>query len=68
MRLGPPGGVQRGPQAATRLTPGGWLLIEFGYGQGAAVSEAAAAVDGLTVETILKDLQGHERTLVAHAS
>jgi release factor glutamine methyltransferase len=54
-------------QAATRLAPGGWLLMEFGYGQGAAVSEAAAAVRGLAVETILKDLQGHERTLVASA-
>jgi release factor glutamine methyltransferase len=52
-------------QAATRLTPGGWLLMEFGYGQGPAVSEATAAVRGLTVDTILKDLQGHERTLVA---
>lgn len=52
-------------QAATRLAPGGWLLMEFGYGQGQTVSEAAAAVRGLTVDTILNDLQGHERTLVA---
>lgn len=54
-------------QAATRLAPGGCLLMEFGYGQGAAVKEAAEAANGLAVDTILKDLQGHERTLVARA-
>jgi release factor glutamine methyltransferase len=54
-------------QAETRLVPGGWLLMEFGYDQGEKVRDAAGAVRGLTVETILKDLQGHERTLVARA-
>jgi release factor glutamine methyltransferase len=52
-------------QSASRLASGGWLLMEFGYGQGAAVGEAAATVKGLVIDTILKDLQGHERTLVA---
>ena len=51
-------------QAPSRLTPGGWLLMEFGYGQGDAVTSAARSVDGLAVETVLRDLQGHERTLV----
>jgi release factor glutamine methyltransferase len=52
-------------QAATRLAPGGWLLMEFGYGQGDEVQEAASGVPGLRVEIILRDLQGLERTLVA---
>ena len=52
-------------QAATRLAPGGWLLMEFGYGQGDEVREAASRVPGLRVEMILRDLQGLERTLVA---
>jgi release factor glutamine methyltransferase len=52
-------------QAATRLSPGGWLLMEFGYGQGDEVREAASRVTGLRVEMILRDLQGLERTLVA---
>jgi release factor glutamine methyltransferase len=54
-------------QAATRLAPGGWLLMEFGYGQGDEVREAASGVPGLRAEMILRDLQGHERTLVARA-
>jgi release factor glutamine methyltransferase len=54
-------------QAATRLAPGGWLLMEFGYGQGDEVREGASRVPGLRVEMILRDLQGHERTLVARA-
>jgi release factor glutamine methyltransferase len=55
-------------QSATRLAPGGWLLIEFGYGQGAAVRAALENVSGLELEGILTDLQDHERTLVARAS
>jgi release factor glutamine methyltransferase len=55
-------------QSAPRLVRGGWLLMEFGYGQGAAVREAASAVERLSTETTLKDLQGHERTIVAHAT
>ena len=54
-------------QAATRLAPGGWLLMEFGFGQGDEVREAASGVPGLRVEMILRDLQGLERTLVARA-
>ncbi len=33
-------------QAATRLAPGGWLLMEFGFGQGDEVREAASGVPG----------------------
>jgi release factor glutamine methyltransferase len=52
-------------QASSRLVPEGWLLMEFGYGQGDAVRRAAEGIDGITVEALLRDLQGHERTLVA---
>ena len=44
-------------QAATRLAPGGWLLMEFGYGQGDEVREAASRVPGLRVEMILRDFK-----------
>lgn len=54
-------------QSAARLAAGGRLMMEFGYGQGAAVS-AGAEQAGLDVITLLKDLQGHERTLVAALS
>jgi methylase of polypeptide subunit release factors len=39
-------------------------MMEFGYGQGDAV-RAAAGRAGLDIVDILKDLQGHERTLIA---
>ena len=51
-------------QSVTRLGPNSRLVMEFGYGQGAAVC-AAAEDAGLGVVTVLRDLQGHERTLVA---
>jgi release factor glutamine methyltransferase len=51
-------------QSAERLAPRGRLMMEFGYGQSAAV-RAGSEQAGLEVVTILKDLQGHERTLVA---
>lgn len=52
-------------QAPSRLVEGGVLLMEFGFGQGAAVRAAVAVVEGLRFVEILRDLQGHERTLVA---
>ena len=55
-------------QAATRLASGGCLLMEFGYGQGDEVREAASRVPGLRAEMILRDIQGHERTLVARSA
>ena len=52
-------------QAPSRLVPGGWLQMEFGFAQGDAVRAAAAAVSGLETVEVLCDLQGLERTLVA---
>lgn len=52
-------------EAPSRLATDGWLLMEFGMGQGGAVTAAATAVPGLEVVEVLRDLQGHERTLVA---
>jgi release factor glutamine methyltransferase len=51
-------------QSATRLAPSGRVMMEFGYGQGDAV-RAGAERAGLDIVDILRDLQGHERTLIA---
>jgi release factor glutamine methyltransferase len=51
-------------QSATRLAPSGRVMMEFGYGQGDAV-RAGAERAGLGIVDILRDLQGHERTLIA---
>lgn len=51
--------------APSRLVDSGWLLMEFGFGQGDAVRAALADVHELRFVEILRDLQGHERTLVA---
>lgn len=51
-------------QSATRLTPSGRVMMEFGYGQGDAV-RAGAERAGLDIVDILRDLQGYERTLIA---
>lgn len=47
-------------QAASHLEPGGWLLVEHGYRQGAACRELFAAA-GLHDVITARDLQGHER-------
>ena len=52
-------------QAPSRLAPEGVLLMEFGFAQGDAVGTAASATPGLQTLEVLRDLQGHERTLVA---
>jgi release factor glutamine methyltransferase len=52
-------------ESPARLTPGGWLLMEFGFGQGDAVRAAVSAVPDLELVDVLRDLQGYERTLVA---
>ncbi len=46
--------------AATRLAPGGWLMLEHGRDQGAAVRARLAAA-GLVEVATLCDLQGLER-------
>ena len=50
--------------AVAKLAPGGWLAMEFGYGQADTMAEAATTA-GLQVIEILSDLQGIERTLIA---
>ena len=50
--------------AALRLGPNGRLMLEFGFGQGPDVRRDAERA-GLQIVDVLKDLQGHERTLVA---
>lgn len=55
-------------QAPSRLTPNGVLMMEFGFGQGEAVRAALGQTPGLALIEILRDLQGHERTLVAAKS
>jgi len=52
-------------QAATRLTPGGHLVVEFGAGQDTPVCEMVAAHPALAVATIRSDLQGLPRVIVA---
>lgn len=49
--------VQRAPQ---HLTPGGWLLLEHGYDQAAAVRELLARHDFEQIESRV-DLGGHQR-------
>ena len=50
--------------AAGVLAPGGWLIVEFGYGQEAGVRAAVAAAH-LELVAIRPDLQGIPRTVVA---
>ena len=46
--------------ASAPLVPGGWLLLEHGFDQGAAVREMLAGAGFSRVET-RRDLAGHER-------
>ena len=46
--------------ASARLVPAGWLLLEHGFDQGAAVREMLADAGFTDVET-RRDLAGHER-------
>ena len=55
-------------QAPSRLTMNGVLLMEFGFSQAQAVRDALGQVSALEPIEILRDLQGHERTLVARRS
>jgi release factor glutamine methyltransferase len=51
--------------AATRaLRPGGWLVMEFGFGQDEDVEKLVARRDTLRLERIRQDLQGIPRTAV----
>ncbi|HEX7086081.1 MAG TPA: peptide chain release factor N(5)-glutamine methyltransferase [Vicinamibacterales bacterium] len=53
-------------QTSSRLSADGLLLLEFGFGQGDAM-RAELARTPLRLIDVLRDLQGHERTLVAAA-
>ena len=48
-----------------RLRPGGWLLMEFGFGQEEAVRQAIARHPALRLDRVVADLQGLPRTIVA---
>jgi release factor glutamine methyltransferase len=50
--------------AIDRLKPGGWLIVEFGYGQDDAVAELVKALPALSLVHIRGDLQGVPRTAV----
>jgi release factor glutamine methyltransferase len=54
--------------AARTLTSGGWLVMEFGFGQEDDVRRLAAARPTLRVERIRADLQGIPRTAVIQRS
>ena len=51
--------------AAAHLSPGGLLLLEIGYDQGASVSGLLWAA-GFTDVTVHPDLAGHDRMIKAH--
>ncbi|RXH58646.1 peptide chain release factor N(5)-glutamine methyltransferase [Granulicella sibirica] len=50
------------PEARAKLRPGGWLTMEFGFGQAGALRELIRGWDEIE---ILTDLQGIERVIVA---
>jgi release factor glutamine methyltransferase len=50
--------------AAARLKPGGWLVMEFGYGQEEDVAALAGARPVLRLDRIRDDLQGIPRTAI----
>jgi release factor glutamine methyltransferase len=49
--------------AQQHLAPGGWLIVEFGFGQDAAVREIAQRC-GWTVVRMRSDLQGIPRVVI----
>jgi release factor glutamine methyltransferase len=49
------------PQAARVLKPGGWLMLEIGYGQSAAVQNL---MNGWAGVTLVNDLQGIPRVVL----
>jgi release factor glutamine methyltransferase len=51
--------------AAAKLVAGGWLIMEFGYGQDALVAALVEATPGIEVVKIRHDLQDIPRTLVS---
>lgn len=52
-------------QAAARVIPGGFVAVEFGLGQGAAVRAAFEAAGGYASVELVADLAGRDRVAVA---
>ena len=50
--------------ATARLLPGGWLVMEFGYGQEPDVEALVQARPALQLERVCTDLQGIARTAI----
>ena len=50
--------------AGAKLNPGGWLVMEFGYGQEEQVEALVAARAPLTLRRVRSDLQGIPRTAI----
>lgn len=50
--------------ASRTLTPGGWLVMEFGFGQDDAVAEMVSAHFDLRLASVRGDLQGIPRTAI----
>jgi release factor glutamine methyltransferase len=50
--------------AAAKLVPGGWLIMEFGFGQEMLVSSLVDAADGIELVRIRHDLQDIPRTVI----
>ncbi|MBF8300941.1 MAG: Release factor glutamine methyltransferase [Acidobacteria bacterium] len=50
--------------AAEKLTPGGWLVMEFGYGQKESVEALVDGRPGLRLDRVCADLQGIPRTAI----
>jgi release factor glutamine methyltransferase len=50
--------------AAEKLAPGGWLVMEFGYGQEDSVAALVGARPPLRLERVRADLQGIPRTAI----
>ena len=53
------------PQAAQRLAPGGWLLVEVGPATAAEAERLVAGTTGLVAEPTLPDAAGLPRILQA---
>jgi len=51
------------PAVAGCLNPGGWLLVEVGFGQAAQVAELFAAAPGLEEIFVARDLAGIDRVV-----
>jgi methylase of polypeptide subunit release factors len=50
--------------AVAKLRRGGWLLMEFGYGQEGDVGRLVSARSALRLDRVRADLQGIPRTAV----